>query len=111
MRKVSPNVKKEMLERPEKCERYEMFHDHICQGRLTWEHAIIYAGRQVDASWAIIKICAWSHDVDEFQDGHHLDKNKNEYIALKKLTPELLKQYPRNNWEQKLKYLDAKYNN
>jgi hypothetical protein len=111
MRKVSKKVKEELLEREEKCERYEYFHDHVCQGRLTWEHAIIYAGRQVDAAWAIIKICAWAHDVDQFQDGHHLDKDKNEFIALRKLTFDILTEYPRNNWMQRLGFLKRKYDN
>jgi hypothetical protein len=110
MRPISKTVKEALLERPDKCERFEMFHDHICKGRITWEHAIVYAGRQVDESWAIIKICAWAHDVDQFQDGHNLNKEKNEYIALFNMHQDALEKYPRNNWLQRLKYLHDKYN-
>jgi hypothetical protein len=28
-----------------------------CAGRITWEHAILYAGRQVQECWAIIPLC------------------------------------------------------
>lgn len=57
-------------------------HGHICDGRITWEHAIIYAGEKVQARWAIIPLCASGHSVDEFQDNHEMVKELNEWVAL-----------------------------
>lgn len=84
MRRISEPVQQAMNADPayKKCMRRELLHDHECKGRITREHAIIYAGNQVDAVWAIIPICAYAHSVDEYQDGGILDKKINEWIAL-----------------------------
>ncbi len=60
--------------------------EHVCGGRLTREHAVIYAGRQVDKPWAIIPLCAKGHSVDHYQDGGDLDKEINLWIALNRAT-------------------------
>lgn len=91
------------------CMRNLYFNDHVCQGRLTREHALIYSGRQIDERWAIISICAWAHDVDEWQDAGNLDKDKNVYIALTRAGPEDLAKYPRTDWEQMRRYLKSKF--
>lgn len=111
MRPIPPKLKKEMLEDPayHSCMRNDFLHDHVCSGRLTLEHAIIHAGKQVNEKWAIISICAWSHDVDNFQDGGNLDKEKNEYVALMRATEQDLEKYPKTDWEQKRKYLVGKF--
>lgn len=106
MRPISPRVKKLLDLEPDVCARRL---DGGCAGRLTREHALIYGGRQIDEAWAILKLCARHHSVDEYQDGGLLDKQRNEYLALKRATPEDLAQYPRVNWQQKLKYLENKY--
>lgn len=80
-----------------------------CAGRITWEHAFIYAGRQINEIWAIIPLCAFHHGVDFYQDCGDLKKDLNEYIALSRATPEDLAKYPRTNWAQKLRYLSEKY--
>lgn len=87
MRPIPESLKKEILADPyyEKCARAD---EGDCQGRITWEHAIIYKGQQVNALWAIIPICAFHHDVDQFQDGGNLDKEKHEWIALNRATDE-----------------------
>ena len=111
MRKLGSKVKKEIETNPyyRKCARYEIFHDHECQGRITMEHCWVYAGHQIDEIWAIIPICAWSHDVDEFQGGGHLDKEKNEYISIMRMTSEDEAKYDRFNWQQRKKYLTGKF--
>ncbi len=91
------------------CMRQAFFNDHICNGRLTLEHAFIHAGKQINEKWAIISICAWAHDVDEWQDAGNLDKDKNQYIALARATPEELEKYKKTNWEQLYNYLIGKY--
>ena len=100
----------------EYCWRRYALHDHQCQGRITTEHAMIHHGRQVNEVWAIIRICAWAHEVDQFQDGGGLNKEINEWIALTRLVQlpkdELIYQmrkYPTNKWMDRLKYLTKKY--
>lgn len=61
-----------------------------CRGRMTKEHAIIYASRQLQEEWAILDICAYHHSVDEFQDGPGLDKERNLWIALNRAPEERL---------------------
>jgi len=111
MNNTPPKLQEEMNNDPEykTCMRRELFHDHECKGRMTREHALIYAGRQIQEKFAIISICAWSHDVDEHQGGNNLDKPKNEYIALLRATDEDLRKYPNRDWKQHLKYLNGKY--
>lgn len=68
-----------------------------CDGRITWEHALIYAGKQVQERFAIIPLC-WYHHL-----GAGMVKWVNELIALRRATPEDFARYPRANWDKKLK--------
>ena len=61
-----------------------------CAGRITFEHAIIYAGRQLNEKWAIIPLCEYHHAVNQYQDTGDLDKQKNICIALMRATDEEL---------------------
>lgn len=54
-------------------------------GRITKEHALYHAGKQLQDEEAILDICAYHHGVDEFQDGGGLDKEKHTWIALNRL--------------------------
>lgn len=62
-----------------------------CNGRITWEHAIIYAGKQLNEKWAIIPLCEYHHSVNKHQDGDGLNKDFNVCIALNRATDEELK--------------------
>lgn len=106
MRKISNRVKKIIEEDPyyKTCARHS---EGNCQGRITMEHALVYAGKQIDEVFAIIPICAYHHEVDQFQGGGGMNKRKHEWIALSRATPEDRSKYPRIDWEQKLKYLDG----
>lgn len=64
------------------------WHEHACAGRITWEHALILAGKQVQERFAIIPLCAKAHAVDAFQDGGDLNKEINLWIALNRATDE-----------------------
>ena len=66
---------------------------HECQGGITWEHAVIYAGRQVQEKWAILALCEYAHAVNRFQDGGDLDKRLNLWIALNRASDEALGAY------------------
>lgn len=65
-------------------------HGHTCAGKITWEHAMIYAGSQIQELWAIIPLCAKGHSVNEWQDGGDLNKRVNEWIALNRASSEEL---------------------
>lgn len=68
--------------------------DENCAGRITWEHAFEYAGRQIQERWAIIPLC-WFHHL-----GAGLNKTINRQIAVVRATPEDRKRYPRLPWNQ-----------
>lgn len=80
-----------------------------CEGRITWEHAFIYAGKQIQEKWSIIPLCEFHHSVCRFQDGGDLDKEQNQFIALKRASDEELAKYPRKDWKQLKSYLQGKY--
>lgn len=90
MRKVSNRVKAILLDEPDVCARKC---DGSCAGRITWEHALIFGGKQIDEAWAIVKLCAYHHAVDEWQDGGDLQKEKNVCIALNRATDDELRKY------------------
>ena len=64
-----------------------------CQGRLTKDHTIIFAGKQVQEDWAIVDVCAFHHGVDQFQDCGDLDREKHTYYALCKATEDDLSRF------------------
>jgi len=103
MHKTPKHIYEEIVKERPLCERQEYFHDHICRGRSTMEHAHLYRGRQICEKWAIIRLCAWSHL------GPGLDKRKNEFISLGHATIDDLKKYPNKNWLQIIQYLNKKY--
>lgn len=61
-------------------------HGHQCDGRITWEHAIIVAGKSYQSKWSIIPLCASGHGVDHFQDNHEMRKELNEWVAYMRAT-------------------------
>lgn len=77
--------------------------NHNCKGRITWEHAIIWAGRQVNEKWAIVPCC------ENHNSGPAMVKDFNQHVALSRATEEDLAKYPREDWAQLKKYLNKKY--
>lgn len=75
-----------------------------CQGRITWEHAIII-GKQLQEKWAIIPLC-WHHHL-----GKGFNKEINKWIALNRATEEDFQKHPKTAsfLRQQLKYLNKKY--
>lgn len=75
------------------CLRRRLLHDHNCAPHpmtrqlIEWEHAFIYAGKQVQEKWAIIPICWWAHS------GPGLNKEINQWIALNRASDEDLEKY------------------
>jgi hypothetical protein len=95
-----------------KCARNDM----QCKGRITWEHALYYKGKQVQEWWSIVPLC-WYHHL-----GCGMVKKFNEWVALSRLfnSPKALidarNNYPKvffsfglDNWENKLKFLNKLY--
>ena len=80
--------------------------DGSCLGRITWEHAIIFKGRQLQKKFAIIPLCVFHHL------GNGLVKEKNIYIALNRASDEELREISIGRDYLLLhKYLNRKYGN
>lgn len=107
MTRIPEKLKRDMLADPyyRRCAR----ENSECAGRITWEHAFIHAGKQIQELWAIIPLCAFHHAVDEYQDGGDLCKEINQFLALSRATAEDLAKYPKTNWGQMFSYLSSKY--
>lgn len=88
MRKIPEPIKRELEAEPNLCARR---HDSPCGGRITWEHAIIFAGKQLNEVWAIIKLCERHHGVNGYQDRGELNKERNIQIALNRATDDELR--------------------
>lgn len=69
-----------------------------CDGRITIEHAFIYAGRQVDELWAFVPLC-WRHHL-----GDGFVKEIGQFKALDRLSnkeiEKIQKQYDRVDWSK-----------
>ena len=111
MRRIPDEIKDQLLQDPRygTCLRRLALKDHTCEGRITWEHALLYAGRQVSESWAIVFLCAKAHSVDQFQDTGILNKTINEWIAINRMPLEAEASYPRFDWQQRRSYLNSLY--
>lgn len=90
MHKIPTKLRKELSEDPEYkiCARSGTG----CEGRITFEHALLYAGKQVQEKWAILPLC-WYHHL-----GAGLDKRWNINYALSQATEADRKKYPRLPW-------------
>jgi len=75
-----------------------------CDGRITFEHSFLYAGKQIQEKWAIIPLC-WHHHL-----GKGLNKELNHYIALKRADlSDLCLRMPKKDWRQMYNYLEQRY--
>jgi len=69
--------------------------NHNCRGRITWEHAFSYSGRQINEAWAIIPCC------EAHNSGEAMDKRYNEFRALERADIEQIqKKHPKRDWWQ-----------
>lgn len=81
-----------------------------CAGRVTKEHAIIFAGKQLQEEWAILDICEYHHGVNNFQDRGNLNKEKHVWIALNRAPEERLLELSKSVDQVALRNrLNAKY--
>ncbi len=90
MRKIPRKLREQLANDPyyKRCSR----ESHECNGRITWEHVWIYAGRQINEWWAIIPLC-WFHHL-----GAGLNKKINEKISLQRSKLSDYEKYPKKDW-------------
>ena len=91
-------IKKQLLEEPQVCAR----RNKDCGGRITWEHALLYANKKIQERWAIVFLCARHHGLFQYSNCHFLSKAENQKIALRRATrEEIVSKYPRllKRWE------------
>ena len=102
MNKIPPKLKAQIAKDPfyKKCIHAHCSMTSPCSGRITWEHAWLYAGRQIQEKWAIVPCCE-KHNIGV----SGIDKLYNQYRALLRATPQELKKYPKKNWQQELQRL------
>lgn len=87
MKVIPQRVRKEMQTDLEyKFCMLRSYKGHVCGGRITIEHALMFAGTQVDFKNALISVCARGQEVDHYQDAHTMDKNLNRWVALNRMT-------------------------
>lgn len=63
-----------------------------CEGRITFEHALMYRGKQIQERFAIIPLCEYHHL------GEGLIKRYNQAIALARATEKEKEKYPLLPW-------------
>lgn len=68
-----------------------------CAGRVQFHHVWIYAGSQINESWAIVPACERHHDQVTKEPAV---RRCFERISLGRATPEDLEKYPRKDWEK-----------
>lgn len=90
MNKIPPKLRQQLSLDPyyEFCARQSA----ECSGRITWEHALLYRGSQIQERFAIIPLC-WHHHL-----GEGLVKVINVMIALRRATAEDRAKYPLLPW-------------
>lgn len=111
MTKIPAKLLAEILANPfyKTCAKHGQY-GHQCNGRITFEHSMIYAGKQLQVKFAIIPLCAFGHSVDQFQDGGDLDKEMNLWIALSRATDAELRMYSKAiNYERERNRLNSIY--
>ena len=75
-----------------------------CRGRVEWEHAFTYRGRQINEAWAIVPVCTYHHR------GPGLNKEYNQYRTIIRADiDDLCKRMPNKDWRQIKKYLSNKF--
>ena len=110
MRPIPEKLKKELNSDPfyKKCVRRETME---CGGKITFEHALIYAGKQINEKFAILPVCERHHGVNRYQDRGDLDKRYHEWVALNRMTPQDEAKYPKVNWQLMRERLNKIYGN
>jgi len=87
-----------------RCIYCDLKRQNECRGKIEWEHAWIYAGKQINEKWAIVPVCTYHHR------GNGLDKGYNQYRAIIRADiSDLQMRMPKRDWVQIKKHLVEKY--
>jgi len=85
-------------------------HDHICGGKITWEHTLTFGGKKIQEPWAIIPLCEKGHAVNSYQDAGTMNKEMNVWVALNRANEEQLGAISKaESYHQKKIYLNSIY--
>jgi hypothetical protein len=76
--------------------------DSECDGRIEFDHAVEYRGRQVNEIWAIVPVCEHHHAGQQY-------KERRQLVALNRATVQELEAMSKTNWIQRRDYLRTKY--
>src|SRR4051812_31540430 len=89
MGKIPPKLKREILADPyyKHCARA---FERDCEGRITFEHAIIFGGKQLNERFAILPLCEYHHAVGQHQEDGDLKKEINVWMVLNRASEEEL---------------------
>lgn len=108
-----PEILDQLMQDPlsKRCWRKLAMDDHECKGRLTWEHALLHAGKRVNEPWALVRLCEYAHSLGQFMDAGILSKDINRWIAFSRIEnwSQVESKYPRTTWRQDFKYLVGLY--
>lgn len=82
MTKIPPKLRAQLTTDPyyKVCARKGIL-EHECGGKITWEHAMTFGGKQIQERYAIVPLCERAHSVNNYQDGGDLNKNLNVWIT------------------------------
>lgn len=83
---------------------------HVCGGRVTWDHAIIVAGKQLQEGWAIVPLCEKAHGCGRWVDSDDRNPEISQWIALERASHTRLEALSRAiDYIQLRLYLRAKF--
>ena len=94
MRPIPQKLRKQLSEDPEYkvCIIKDQIQYGQCHGKITFQHALMYAGRQIQERFAILPMCVRHH----LGDLHN--QRRDEIIAMRRATEEDKLKYPRLQW-------------
>lgn len=97
MRKISKKVSDKISKKRLVC--------CLCGGpSIQLHHALYYAHKQLDEAYAIVPACPNHH---KMVDTDLQTRLFFEYVALRQGYPELIMDYPKNDWGQRLSYIEV----
>ena len=105
MRPISPKIKQELENDP------RMKHCIACKSmEVEWDHALTYAGRQLDEPYAIQPLCTNCHRGNSGRKQPYA-KVVSELTAISMGLQDLQKRYPKTDWLQRKKTLEVMLKN
>ena len=94
VRRLTAEAKREIEENPwyRTCARTDDLKN--CRGRITIDHAVMYAGHRIDDTFGLVPVCEYHHLGDGF------NRRKNTDIAMSRATEREREKYPRLKWNR-----------